>query len=403
MKILHVTPYYPPAWAFGPTPAAVAALARAQAAHGHTVIVLTTDAMAPHERLNTGDAVVDGVRVVRVRNLSGATRTWLGCSTPLGLRHAARRLAADGVDVVHLHELVTVENLRVIPALDARTPIVVSLHRQLIDPRRLLSAVRQAWRLFGGRQLGGRPDHVSASTPEEAAHAREAAAALYPCLRSTVVMPDGIDPGLPDDIGPVEAGSPQRLGLESRGAGVIQRRAGSDILLVDGRTPVADAVATIVRGAWALPAGVGTRQLVVTGPESAAVGAAREAARQRGLELHVQFIGYVPLSRMRQWLDDATLLLLPRGYTGPDTLVVDALTRGVAVLAPDAGSTIASPALIRPLDTDAGWATALASMLEADGSVRRLAAVTSVEPLLWPAVARRWLTLYEELRRARCL
>ena len=382
MKILHVTPYYPPAWAFGQTPAAVEALARAQAAEGHTVTVLTTDAMAPHERLHTGDAVVDGVRVVRVRNLSGATRTWLGCSTPLGLRHAAQRLVAEGIDVVHLHELVTVENLRTVPTIEADAPVVVSLHGQLIDARRLPPLARRAWHLLGGRQLGARIDCLAASTPEEAAHAREAAAALCPLLRDTVVMPDGIDTGLPASSRPGPAGN---------------------TLLVDARTSAADAVATIVRGVAGQQAGTSTPRLIIAGPESAAMSAAREATRLHGLEPYVQFSGYVPPSRMREWLDDATLLLLPRRHTGPDSLVVDALARGVAVLAPDAGSTIASPALIRPIDTDAGWATALASMLEADGSVRRQAAVTSVEPLLWPAVARRWLTLYEERRRARRL
>ena len=66
MTILHVTPYYAPAWAYGPVPARVAQLAQAQASAGHQVTVLTTDAMAPHERLPPGESTLDGVRVIRV-------------------------------------------------------------------------------------------------------------------------------------------------------------------------------------------------------------------------------------------------------------------------------------------------------------------------------------------------
>lgn len=380
MTILHVTPYYPPAWAFGPTPAAVAALARAQAEQGHTVIVLTTDAMAPHERLNAGDALVDGVRVVRVRNLSGATRTWLGCSTPIGLRHAARRLAASGIDVVHLHELVTVENLRVLPAIQPRVPVVVSLHGQLRHQGRLPHGVARAWRLLGGQRLCARIGYVSASTPEERSDAQARAASLCPGLVDTVVMADGIDTG-----GPSGAPSEPADGVR---------------VLVDGRTDKPDAVAAIVRGVAALQVGHHSLHLVVTGPESLALTAAREAARLNGVESRVLFSGYVPPSRMRQWLDQSTLLLLPSGHIGSGALIVDALARGVAVLTPDPPLPVESPALIRPVDTEAGWARAIGATLETDASQRRQSAVASVEPLLWPAVARRWVRVYEDLQRS---
>ena len=129
MTILHVAPCLAPAWAYGRVAQDVAALARAQAAAGHTVIVLTTDALAPHERLAAGESVVDDVRVVRVRNLTVAVRTWLDLSSPIGFaRHARRLLAAHTVDVVHLHELATVENLAVLGVLPDTVPVVVSPH-----------------------------------------------------------------------------------------------------------------------------------------------------------------------------------------------------------------------------------------------------------------------------------
>ena len=44
LRILHVTPYYHDAWAYGGIPRVVSALARAQARLGHAVTVCTTDA-----------------------------------------------------------------------------------------------------------------------------------------------------------------------------------------------------------------------------------------------------------------------------------------------------------------------------------------------------------------------
>ena len=56
--------------------------------------VLTTDAMAPHERLEPGETVEDGVRIVRVASVTGALRSWLNLSTPIGFGRRAARLLA---------------------------------------------------------------------------------------------------------------------------------------------------------------------------------------------------------------------------------------------------------------------------------------------------------------------
>ena len=132
MHVLHVTPCYAPAWAYGRVPDAVAALARAQVTLGHDVTVLTSDAVAPHERLPAGERTIDGVREVRFRNVSGLVRSWLNLSTPIHLTTLARALfASEVVDVLHLHELRTVENLIVLGVLRATPAVVASTHGTL--------------------------------------------------------------------------------------------------------------------------------------------------------------------------------------------------------------------------------------------------------------------------------
>ena len=129
LHVLHVTPCYAPAWAYGRVPQAVAALARAQTARGHSVTVLTSDAVAPHEREAAGERVEDGIRVIRFRNASGLLRWWLNLSTPVGLAAIVRALLArEAVDVLHLHELHTVENRIVLRVVNDSAAVVASAY-----------------------------------------------------------------------------------------------------------------------------------------------------------------------------------------------------------------------------------------------------------------------------------
>ncbi|MBZ0288250.1 MAG: glycosyltransferase, partial [Anaerolineae bacterium] len=129
VKILHVTPYYTPAYAFGGVVRSVEGMARALARRGHEVTVLTTDAGDQHRRLEAPThETLAGVQVIRARNLSPLLRGRFNLSTSLHLR----RLAHDAVaaaDVIHLHEFRTVENLLITPGLEK--PLLLSPHGTL--------------------------------------------------------------------------------------------------------------------------------------------------------------------------------------------------------------------------------------------------------------------------------
>jgi glycosyltransferase involved in cell wall biosynthesis len=98
MRVLHVTPCYPPTWAYGGIPRVVYALARAQAALGHEVHVWTTDAMS-----ETGRSEMPAVRVENGVTVH-VSRLW---SNRLAWRHQLYlpqgSVPAVRPDVVHLH------------------------------------------------------------------------------------------------------------------------------------------------------------------------------------------------------------------------------------------------------------------------------------------------------------
>src|SRR5439155_12301533 len=103
LRILHVTPYCPDAWAYGGIPRLVGSLTRGLARRGHAVTVCTTDACDESARLPASSrGVRDRVNVRVFPNLSNWLAYHLQLFLPLGL-HTYLQREAGGFDVAHLH------------------------------------------------------------------------------------------------------------------------------------------------------------------------------------------------------------------------------------------------------------------------------------------------------------
>lgn len=167
MHILHITPYYRPAYAFGGVVRAVEGMATALVARGHQVTVLTTDALDQTSRVESPtEDILDGVRVIRCPNVSPMLRGKLNLSTPQKMRKTALQIMPD-VDVVHIHEFRTVENLLVTPvAFEQKKPIVLSPHGTIN-----LSTGRSGLKVWWDKLLSAgvalRIDHVIALVQPE--------------------------------------------------------------------------------------------------------------------------------------------------------------------------------------------------------------------------------------------
>jgi len=96
MRILHVTPFYEPAWAYGGMVRAVAGLCRALARRGHEVTVVTALLDAAHPRQET-------LGGVRVRRLPALLKRTLAPWAP-GLR-AVLKSELRQSELVHVHGL----------------------------------------------------------------------------------------------------------------------------------------------------------------------------------------------------------------------------------------------------------------------------------------------------------
>ena len=91
MKIVHIIPYFYPAWAYGGTCRAAWELARALVRKGQSVVVYTTDALDENSRSTPASVVVDGVEIHRVRNISNHL-AWRRAFLPFGLEVSSRNL-----------------------------------------------------------------------------------------------------------------------------------------------------------------------------------------------------------------------------------------------------------------------------------------------------------------------
>jgi glycosyltransferase involved in cell wall biosynthesis len=107
MRILHVTPYFEDAWAYGGIPRVASALVRGLADRGHEVTVCTTDACSAQARLprRTASPVPGTPPAIDLRvfaNVSNAAAYHLQFFTPRGLA-TYLRANAGSFDVAHLH------------------------------------------------------------------------------------------------------------------------------------------------------------------------------------------------------------------------------------------------------------------------------------------------------------
>jgi glycosyltransferase involved in cell wall biosynthesis len=142
VRLLHVTPFYEPAWGYGGTARAAAALCRALAALGHEVIVTTAllDPAHPHE---------EGAGGLRVRRFPSLFRRRLVPWAP-GLRRFLAELGP--VDVAHLHGH---RNGMAVTAADtlaaAGVPFVLQPHGSYPDHGQLRLAKRAFDRTWGSR------------------------------------------------------------------------------------------------------------------------------------------------------------------------------------------------------------------------------------------------------------
>lgn len=392
MKLLHVTPCYAPAWAYGDVPGAVTALARAQAARGHEVVVLTTDAVAPHERLPAGETRDHGVRIVRMRNSSSMARTWLHLSTPVALRARTRALLAEGFDLVHAHELRAVETRAIAAAVPRDVPLAISPHGRIgsVAGRSLAERV---WDRLAGDRVLERADLIVAATSEEADAARALWSARHRMLgdHQVAVVPHGVDLSGVSQL-PDRRGARERFALGHDGP----------VALSPG--PVSgDMMRLLVQGFAAAAERTPNAQLLIAGTDRRAGEHARALIDALRVKDRVRIAGYLAEDGWRAALAAADVMVVASDQAPSSRRVLEAMASGRPLVVAARGGAdeawLRGAGYVVPPTID-GWCAAL-DRLFASADARATMGATArgvAGAATWAAVAQRLEAEYRVLR-----
>ncbi len=386
MNLVHLLPYYAPAWGFGGVVRAAHGLAAALAARGHDVTVITTDAGDGGARLSPAEAVIDGVRVIRCRNAWPALRRW-NLSSPLGMRDVLEA-ALRRADRLHVHEFRTVENLIALPlAQRSRVPVVLSPHGTLPYAAGR-GAVKRGWDAVLGRWAARRIDQLVALTADEADDARRLWERLgVPLSAGRIsVVPNGVDPDEFAVLPPPETFR-ARWGIPVR----------APLVLFLGRLHERKGVHHLLAALPLLP----EVWLAVAGPDEGQEAALRAQAGRLGVEDRVVFTGLLTGADRLAAFSGADALALPAVGEGLPVVALEAMAAGLPVALSDgchlpevmeAGAGVR----LEPL-TGEGIAAALGPVLvdpARRGAMAARGRALVAERFTWAAVAGQMLEVY---------
>jgi glycosyltransferase involved in cell wall biosynthesis len=384
MHILHITPYYAPAYAFGGVVRSVEGMARALARRGHRVIILTSDALNQHERYGgPAEEMRDSVRVVRSANLSSWLRGRLNLSTPRGL-HKLAELVLPDADVVHCHEFRTIENLLAAPlAADLSKPLVLSPHGTLARQTGR-SLFKAAWDRLLSPRIAPYFEQVIGLTEAEVRNAE----ALWPSFskRSPVfsIIPNGVDMAdyehLPD---PGAFRERYRLGE-------------GPVCLFMARLHPRKGIEVLVRAFRQVD--IPNARLLIVGPDEG-----MRTVLEPLLDERMALTGYLSGDDRLAAFAAADLLALPAVGEGMPMVVLEAMASGLPVIiSPEcylpqvasAGAGLEVPPAIAPL------ADALKRLLGDTGLRQAMGAAArqlAREQFTWDAIAGKLETVYRGL------
>lgn len=391
LRILHVAPYYGPAWAYGGSVYVVTELARRQAAHGHTVMVATTDALDARRRMPSGRHLIDGVTVYRFPNLSNAL-AWRRIFLPLGLGRGVASLL-PAVDVVHFHEVRSLLNALVLPALlRMGVPYVVTAHGSL--PAELgRVAAKRLYDVLIGHRLLSHACRLHALTEME----RDQYAALGLPLERITLIPNGIDP-MAFDFEVDAAAFRQHYGIPENApligfVGRLNRIKGLDFLI--------EAFAEVRRHRP-------DAMLLLAGPDDGAQSTLEAQAMRLGLAAAVRFTGMVEGEKAKAAAYRAsTVYVLPSRYETFPTTVLEALLNAVPCILTErcglaAPLAEANAVQVAPFGDVAVLAATILRFLDSPAEAHAQAKRGRryvIKHFDWQTVTDRWIQTYRECMR----
>ncbi|HLC11527.1 MAG TPA: glycosyltransferase [Candidatus Bathyarchaeia archaeon] len=320
MRILHVTPTFPPKLWGGMTSVSFN-LAKALAKRGHAVTVFTTDFREKKARRVSGGSLdgLDGLSVQYFMNLSNRLANER-LYVPIRMA-SALKANLPSFDIVHLHDFRSFLSLAVHHyASEYGVPYVLQAHGS-VDTFFDKGPVKRMFDRVWGHDIVLEACKLIATAPLEAAQ--------YESMGATqdriAVIPNGIDTSEFSRL-PQRNEFRRKLGIPDEWkvilfVGRIHRTKGLDLLI--------DAFGR-------LPGGLDRVGLVIAGPDDGYLSTVRKMVEHRGLSTNVWLVAGVYGREKLAAYASADLFVLPSRYEIFGLVAIEAITCGVTTVVTDA-------------------------------------------------------------------
>jgi glycosyltransferase involved in cell wall biosynthesis len=386
MNILHVTPAFHPAKGYGGGPSVAYQICRHLAGRGHAVTVFTTDADDAHGRLAARGIPPAGMDVRYFANISNRMAYRWKLFLPPRMIPALRAIRAK-LDVVHIHDLRTVQAAAAYILIRQRVPYILQAHGVIPNTTGSLGWAKKIFDGLWGRRIVRDADGLIALSGDEA----DEYVRLGAAREKIRILPNGLD---------------LTAYRHLPGKGCFRKRVGlrrQKLILYLGRIHNSKRIDLLIESFALLAGKLPDARLVIAGPDDGFLAAAREMAVNLGIGGRVLFPGYLEGNDKLAAYVDADVFVTPR-FTGFPLTFLEAMASGLPVITTELGDSIEGIKGHAGLITRGqagGLCEGMRRML-ADRQLRsRLSAGARkfVRRFDWDAVGSQYERIYREVRR----
>lgn len=140
-KILYVIPYFVPAWGYGGPVKVSFDFAKELVSSGYDITVVTTDVLDAKKRNNKLYEKIEGINIIRFKNISNILAKKFNFYSPIGLNRWLKQ-NIEKFDFIHIHEIFTYQSL-------VASRLCCKLHKPyIVQPHGALSSMAKKSRFY---------------------------------------------------------------------------------------------------------------------------------------------------------------------------------------------------------------------------------------------------------------